>query len=1163
MIMCKEVFCSVLILGIILTSGAHADISEGLIGWWMFDEGAGTNVADSSGAGHHGFFAEGTPEWVPGVYGKALRFDGSNEVEIPDHEDFHLTNAITMALWMQPEADQSDYAKPFIKQRSGEYPYALQYDTSQRLYANINASTTYRTSPRIPNFPGEWAHICFTYDGSVLIIYKDGEEAGRVNASGDLQQNDLSLSIGGRLDYSSQGFTGIIDDVRLFNRVLTAEEIQQVMVDAPAAKVTDPNPNDLATDVPQDVVLGWVPVEVATQHDMYFGTDAQAVADADKSDTTGIYRGRVITDSYNPAETLVFGETYYWRVDEIGAPPANTMLKGNLWSFTVELFAYPVTNVIATASSNEPGKEAINTVNGSGLDDDGLLHGNESVGTMWLSGEGGEQPTWIEFEFDRVHKLYEMWVWNSNDSFERMAGLGFKEVKIEYSVNGIDYATLGTTHEFTKALGEPDYEHNTTIEMEGVAAKYVRLTAISNVKGIFEQFGLSEVRFFSIPVSARGPSPASGATNVTLDPTLEWISGREAAGHDVYFSDDMQAVIDGTAPVTTLTETSHGPLSLNIGTTYFWRVDEISDAEIPDIWQGDIWDFTTVEYLLVDDFESYNAVENQIWYAWKDGLGYGTPEIPPYYTGNTTGAMVGDETTESFTEETIVHGGKQSMPLTYNNNKPGSLNYSEATLTLSSQRDWTVRGVGELSLRFRGYPASVGSFVEGPVGTYTMTASGADIWNEADEFHYAFKQLTGVGSIIAKVESVENTNNWAKAGVMIRETLKPGSKFAAVYITPTNNDGTPTNGCRFQIRVDTDGSASSDSSPTNVTTPEQLAITAPYWVKLERDISGNFRGYYSSDGLNFQSMVLRPSISMGSNVYIGLALTSHDAALTCEAVFSGVQTTGTVTGQWQSQDIGISSNSAESMYIAVGNIVDNLAVVYHDDPAATQIDTWTEWVIDLNEFADQGVNLTDVDNISIGIGDRNNPQPGGSGEMFFDDIRLYPHREPPVQIWFEAESADIMGASWRLYDDPASSGGQHIGSDDGDGDDFSAAPGAEWIATYNFTAPAGVYKILFRAQDVGPDSSDSFWVRIPGAINLTPGEDPDQPGTGWVICNEMDIEGGWTWDEVHSTEHNNTVVNWRLLAGGHTLEIAKREDATLLDAILITNDLALDQAMLP
>jgi len=986
--MSKELFCSLLVLGIVLTGGAHAAINEGLVGWWMLDEGAGTAVADSSGAGHDGFFVEGTPEWVPGVYGKALKFDGTNKVEIPDHEDFHLTDAISVALWMQPEENQPEFAKPFIKQKTAEYPYALQYNTAQELYATVNASTRINTSPRIPNFPGEWAHICFTYDGSVLIIYKDGEEAGRVNGSGQLQQNNLSLSIGGRLD-SNQSFIGIIDDVRLFNRALTPEEIKEIMTDAPAASVTDPSPADGAEDVPHNPVLRWVPVDAASRHDVYFGAEALKVADADTSDTTGIYRGRLIAGSYSPAETLVFGETYYWRVDEVAAPTDNTVLKGNLWSFKVELFVYPVTNVAATASSSVPGKEAANTVNGSGLDAYGLLHDNGSIGTMWMSNLDGPQPTWIKFEFQSVQKLSEMWVWNSNESLELTFGLGFKNVTIEYSVDDVNYTTLGTTHEFTQATSTIGYEHNTTIDMNGVAAKYVKLTANSNFKSYVEQFGLSEVRFFSIPVGAREPSPASGATDVALDLVLGWTAGREAARHDVYFSDDLQAVTDSTALVTSVTEGGYGPLSLDVGTTYYWRIDEVNDAEALSIWQGDIWNFTTVDSLIVEDFESYDSADNQIWYAWKDGLGYGTPDTPPYYAGNGTGAAVGDESTDSFTEETIVHGGKKSMPLVYNNNKQGYLNYSEATMTLSSQRDWTIRGVTELSLWLRGFPGSVGSFVEGPVGTYTMTAGGADIWNQADEFHYAFRQLTGVGSIVAKVESVENTDPWVKAGVMIRETLDAGSKFAAVYITPTNADGTATNGCRFQVRTNTDGNATSDSSPTMVATPEQLAITAPYWIKLERDIAGNLRGYYSVDGVNWQSLVLRPNISMGSNVYIGLALTSHDTALTGEAKFSGVKTTGTVTGQWQSQDIGISSNSAEPMYVAVGNSAGAPAIVYHDDPAPTQIDTWTEWVFDLNQFADQGVNLADVDNISIGLGDRSNLQPGGSGTIYIDDIRLY------------------------------------------------------------------------------------------------------------------------------------------------------------------------------
>ncbi|MGB2865959.1 MAG: hypothetical protein WBC05_21680 [Sedimentisphaerales bacterium] len=308
-------------------------------------------------------------------------------------------------------------------------------------------------------------------------------------------------------------------------------------------------------------------------------------------------------------------------------------------------------------------------------------------------------------------------------------------------------------------------------------------------------------------------------------------------------------------------------------------------------------------------------------------------------------------------------------------------------LTLSAVRDWTAEGVTELSLWFRGYPGSVGSFVEGPVGTYTMTGSGADIWNNGpgageyyDEFHYAYKTLTGAGSIVARVDSVENTDGWAKAGVMIRETLDADSKHAFACVTPAN-------GVAAQGRPDT-GAASFNTA--------QGGITAPYWMKLERSISGSFTVSHSANGSTWQPVTgaIPQTISMGSNVYIGLALTSHNAGVTCEAVFSNVTTTGTVGQQWAHQDIGIASNAAEPLYVAVSNSAGAPAIVVYDDPAAAQIDTWTEWVIPLQALADQGIVLTNVDRIAIGLGTQGNMTvPGGSGKMFIDDIRLYRTRE--------------------------------------------------------------------------------------------------------------------------------------------------------------------------
>ncbi len=101
---------------------------------------------------------------------------------------------------------------------------------------------------------------------------------------------------------------------------------------------------------------------------------------------------------------------------------------------------------------------------------------------------------------------------------------------------------------------------------------------------------------------------------------------------------------------------------------------------------------------------------------------------------------------------------------------------------------------------------------------------------------------------------------------------------------------------------------------------------------------------------------------------------------------------------------------------------------------------------------------------------------------------------------------------------------------------------------YTFTVPVdGVYGLVLRAQEA---SSDSFWVRIVGATSQSH-EDPDQPGTGWVLFNEIDAPGAWSWDQVHSFDHGNAVVRWTLPAGPLTLEIAKREDGTYLDAIAV------------
>jgi hypothetical protein len=495
-----------------------------------------------------------------------------------------------------------------------------------------------------------------------------------------------------------------------------------------------------------------------------------------------------------------------------------------------------------------------------------------------------------------------------------------------------------------------------------------------------------EVWSFTTLGAVTGPNPDDGAADVKPSVVLKWEAGAVAASHEVYFGADADAVKNATKSSPEykgpkdLGEESYDPGLLSLNTAYFWRIDEVNSASPDSPWAGGVWSFTTGDYFVIDDFEDYDIGNNEIWFAWNDGLGAGTPGIDPYVPSNGTGSMIGDDTTDSYTEETIVHGGGQSMPYWYDNNKV--LNkYSEAVLTLSDVRDWTAEGVAELSLWFRGYPASTGSFVESPAGTFTMNGSGSDIWDSADEFHYAYRTLTGVGSIQARVLSMDHSHNWSKAGVMIRETLDAGSVHATMVVTPEQ-------GASFQRRpVADDVSSNTDSA----------GIAAPYWVKVERDIAGNFKGYISANGSTWD-LVGTESIPMGSSVYIGLAVTSHDAALTCEAVFTNVTTSGNAGTMWANQDIGIASNDPEPLYVAVSNSAGTPAVVVHDDVNAATIDAWTEWVIPLSAFSDQGINLTNVDKIAIGLGTKGNTTaPGGSGKIFIDDIRLNQPKEAAAE----------------------------------------------------------------------------------------------------------------------------------------------------------------------
>jgi hypothetical protein len=221
-------------------------------------------------------------------------------------------------------------------------------------------------------------------------------------------------------------------------------------------------------------------------------------------------------------------------------------------------------------------------------------------------------------------------------------------------------------------------------------------------ESVHQPKGIIPAAAFSLPVRAGSPKPGNGAVDVSQTSALAWAAGDHAASHDVYFGMDAAAVANADTSNAAIYKgrqaaSGFSPGVLGWNTTYYWRIDEVNAAHADSPWKGSVWSFTTADFLIVDDIESYNDLDeadpasNRIYKSWIDG--YGT---------TTNGALVGNLDIP-LTERANVHGGDQAMPLSYDNN----LKFSEATLTLTgAARDWTREGVAELTLWYRGLAAN-------------------------------------------------------------------------------------------------------------------------------------------------------------------------------------------------------------------------------------------------------------------------------------------------------------------------------------------------------------------------------------------------------------------------------------------------------------------------
>lgn len=344
--MCKTRFVlamAVLLLGAIMGQAPAAD-DPYLVGWWTFDDGSGTVAKDSSGKGKEATLVGG-PAWIKGKVGSgALSFDAADDiVEVPEVPAFDLSDALTITAWIKVNNFSTHY---FILDKSpsgtapdnypGNYEFRstpaglleFGHQTSQGTDYHFYASTRNLTA-------GRWTHVAVTMvKASQVKFYIDGTPAGEAAQTFNWPVlNDEPLRIGGRKDKYSF-YNGCIDDVRLYNRALTAGQVKAVFEGgAPVyGKAEGPSPADgaLAVTMP---LLQWTAGDKALFHNVYLGTTPELTE-------ANLVGSRQMFTMLYYVQGLQPGTTYYWRVDEIEKDGV-TVHTGDVWSFVAQaLTAY-------------------------------------------------------------------------------------------------------------------------------------------------------------------------------------------------------------------------------------------------------------------------------------------------------------------------------------------------------------------------------------------------------------------------------------------------------------------------------------------------------------------------------------------------------------------------------------------------------------------------------------------------------------------------------------------------------------------------------------------------------------------------------------------------------------------------------------------------------
>ena len=670
----------------ILCSIGIASEDPNLTGWWKFDEGAGDVAYDSSGNGNHftlilnyGYKTDPyyvqSDNFVPGVSGYCLQLDGKWQTAYTPHDDvLKPAKEMTISVWLKADTlekagliyykgDGGDYGASVnqisIEGSPGYFTFRFTLNaggTRQRLDAPITAAQF---------ADNQWHLYTCTYDGNDMKTYRDGVVIAQLNCPGEIGvcgRNNVYL--GSLMNYCPTDnpgvvhYDGLMDDLRVYNKALTQQEIEVLMGLSEGA--TDPDPIHGEKSVYLDRILSWKPSGEAESFDIYLGSDFDAVENADNDSNEFMGNQPVDSNSFDP-NGLESGVVYYWRIDEVNNL---NVIKGHIWTFeTVGIvdenligwwtFDEQAGNVAFDSSGN--GNHA--TIAGSPLREEGVI-GNAVVffGTDEYAAVPNESDfditgsitlsAWIKVAEYDTSTMCIISKSNSYSIFKDQGsgvitflcvGLGRPVIGSINIVDGQWHHVAGVydgTNKYIYIDGQLDIskafvgailtnDNNVRIGSDALSVNYEFNGSIDDAR-IYNKalaagdiMALAGVRFSK----AYSPDPEDGISYVATDKILSFVPGNYATSHDIYMGTGFEAVKDANTSSDeykgNYSSASYAP-TLELDTTYYWRVDEINDS---DIWTGDVWSFKTLDEPMDPNLVGYWKLENRFGYKAYDASG--------------------------------------------------------------------------------------------------------------------------------------------------------------------------------------------------------------------------------------------------------------------------------------------------------------------------------------------------------------------------------------------------------------------------------------------------------------------------------------------------------------------------------------------------------------